>query len=391
VPTTEKKRILFVTDFSPNENGYAGPQTAYNFIKLFDGQEKIILINEAHYKEIRPNTEWTKNKDFFLFNYLFNYSTRNRLNKFCNSIKAFVNPRYFYLNKKLSKKVTSFEPQSIICIPNDAYNYRAGLEIKRKFPHADLFFYIMDDYKHYEKPYLLQTLNDTLSYTKGWISISAPMVELFESKYPALKGKPNLVIQNPVNLSSLKKKHDKNYLGKVKMVYAGSVYPNHKDSLLKVIDAINLSGKDIELSIFTKPEFRECFKEKESDKVIYKGNLNYKELLSTLPQFDYGLVTETFLPEFANFAKSSIQTKVNDYILSGCLPVVVGPVYGACVNNVISNNIGYTTSDDDKKSILIFLNSLKSDENYNSVIRSAQDYLFLKLTEAKTKVVNFVN
>jgi hypothetical protein len=390
ISTRSTKKILFLTDFSPNENGYAGPQTAYNFIKLFEGYSYRILVNGEHYKEIKPSPEWKKNEDFYLFNYFFAFGTRNRLNMILNKVKSFTNPRIFFFKSGLINKLRSYDPDSIICIPNGAYNYKAGFVLKRKLPRADLFFYIMDDYKHYESTFLLKIIDRTFSKIKGWVSISHPLAQLFNSKYPSLKNKPYKIIQNPVSLSNLKMKEQKNHTNKVRLVYAGSVYSNHKETLLNIIDAINYNSVDIELSIYTKPEFREAFKNKESEKVIYKGGLNYKDLLNILPQFDYGLVTEAFLPEFENFARSSIQTKINDYLLSGCLPVVIGPEYGACVNHVVHNRLGYALTLNSKEAIVQFLEALSSDHNYHKAISLGQGYLLNELNEAKKNVTNFL-
>jgi hypothetical protein len=385
-----RKKVLFLTDFSPNENGFAGPQTAYNFIKLFDDYTCLMLINREHYKEIKPNSEWKRNIHFLLFSYFFPFRTTNRLNAICTKIKEVVNPRFFFFNRKLIKKIKAYNPDTIISIPNSAYNYKAASVLKRKLPNSDLFFYIMDDYKYYDSAYLLKSIGSTFSYLKGWIAISDAMAQLFNTKYASLKSKPYRVIQNPVNLGSLKRKSQKKHLDKVRLVYAGSVYSNHKDTLLSVIDAINSTEAAIELSIFTKEEFRETFKEKESKKVLYKGSLQYKDLLITLPCFDYGLVTETFLPQFSNFARSSIQTKVNDYILCGCLPVVVGPEYGACVHHISKNQLGYKLSNNEARAISDFLGQLITDASYSNAITLAQHYLSNELKEAKSKITDFV-
>ena len=284
-----------------------------------------------------------------------------------------------------------FNPDSIICITNSAYIYKAASVLKMKIPNVKLFFYIMDDYKHYEKPYLQKSIDKILSKSSGWFSISAPMVNLFHEKYPSLTHKPSMIIQNPVNLSGFKRKQNKNSPGKVTLVYAGSVYSNHKDSLLNVIDAINNTNCCIELSIYTKSEFRVYFQNRESEKVVYKGNLAYKQLLAALSEYDYGLVVESFLPQFSNFAMSSIQTKINDYIFTGCLPVVLGPPYGACVNQIDKNKIGYKISENTDNAICNFFNSLRNDENYITYVGQAQTYLVNTLRDSYMAAAKFIS
>lgn len=384
-------KILFVTDLSPNENGYAAPQTTYNFIKLFSEYKYRIIINGLHHKEMKANHEWTLGQDYFLFNYFCNLKVSNRLNKLFSKVEMMLNLNFFHIKKALQKKIDLFGPDCIICITNTAYIYKAASVFKKRYPKAKIFFYIMDDYKHYDHPYVKNTADKVFAELAGWVSISEAMATLFNKRYLSLKGKPYLVVQNPVNLSTLKKKESKNHFDKVKIAYAGSVYPNHKDALIKIIDAINASNTNIELQIFTKPEFRESFKEHESVNVIYKGSLNYKDLLHILPEFDYGLVTESFLPEYANFAKSSIQTKINDYILSGCLPVVVGPDYGACVNHISDNKIGYALCENNITAMLDFLGKLSVDANYSSTLHTAQSYLLNSLTKIKKSIAEFIS
>jgi glycosyltransferase involved in cell wall biosynthesis len=387
---TGKKKVIFMSDFSPNENGYAGPQTAYNFIKLFDNADYLMLVDSCNYKEIKPSSEWVLNKDYFLYNYFFSYQTRNRLNHICNFLKYTINPRVYIPGRRLLRKIRVFKPDSVVFITNTAFIYRAATVIKRMFPSVKVFFYIMDDYRHYENSYLQKSIDYIFSRSNGWISISDSMANLFITKYPSLRNKPRLVIQNPVDPKRLVVKHGKINLEKVRLVYAGSVYPNHKDALLKVIEAINTSYANIELAIYTKAEFRSSFQEYESDLVVYKGNLSYKELQADLTSYDYGLVTESFLEQYTNFARSSIQTKVNDYILTGCLPVVIGPVYGACINHISANRLGHIFTNNNPDAIKDWLEQLKEDKEYNSLINSAQSYLSQRVMEIKRSVSTFV-
>jgi len=174
---------------------------------------------------------------------------------------------------------------------------------------------------------------------------------------------------------------------KLMFVYAGSVYPNHLDGLQLFIKAINaLPQTNVVLDIYTKSEFRDRFREFESERVHYKGVVDYNDLHERLSSYDFGLVTESFHEETGNMSKHSVQTKIKDYILSGCVPVVIGPADGACGAYVASNNLGYCyLGQHSTEECISFVKSLfDHKDDYDQRVNHAQSFVkdeSIQLTE----------
>jgi hypothetical protein len=388
-----QKRILIVTDFSPNENGFAGPQTTYHFVKLLEKNfECKLLVHQLNFKLLGINEDWVANKDFQLFEYFIDVNWNNRFYKILNFFKKLFNPRFFHFSNKNKAFIVGFEPEIIIGIPNSPFLYKALINLKSQIPYAKLFCYIMDDYKLYDDFLVKNVIQKSFNKIEGWISISENMASLFQTKFKNLKNKSYTVLQNPVPLDRMLTKKTWSFGKKsINIVYAGSVYPNHLDGLLQMIDSINDSDHNVFLDIYTKEEFRHHFQKFESSKVCYKGSIAYRELTTILHHYDFGLVTETFTAEFAHFARSSIQTKINDYLLAGCMIIAFGPTYGACVQYILQNRLGLVLTNNQKGSILDFLDSLPTKQEYIDQLREVQENWIIRVKESENLLIQLLN
>ena len=73
--------------------------------------------------------------------------------------------------------------------------------------------------------------------------------------------------------------------------------------------------------------YREKWKQWE---VTYGDIIPYQELNGYLQRADLLLVASSFLPEYAHMTRSSVQTKLTDYMAAGRPILACGPAYSAC-------------------------------------------------------------
>lgn len=333
----KKLKILIITDFSPNENGFGGTQTASNFIQRLPG-EQLIFIHEQHYREIQPDAYILDQNKIFLFRYVFSWYPKNRLEPMVKWWRDRINMRFFYLPKALKKKITDFKPTHFIFIANTPYIFRALIYFKKKYAQIPVFIYVMDDYRYYHNHLYQRYIRKAFQYIGGWFPISNQMQTQFEKAYEISSLKSVLVFQNPIAIGKMircvKPKPS------LRLVYAGSIYPNHLQPLLLFVQAVNAYPAKIQLDIYTKPEFNHLLEGYLSNRVQIKGQILYRDLHQTLSNYTFGIVTESF-DTVNHVAAASVQTKINDYILSGVLPVVIGPIDGACHQHVWQHQIGH--------------------------------------------------
>ncbi|MHC5718057.1 MAG: glycosyltransferase, partial [Nostoc sp.] len=147
--------------------------------------------------------------------------------------------------------------------------------------------------------------------------------------------KRSLIVHNPVDLSQ---KNPPNFTTRsdatFRVVYSGAIWDMHYDAIASVAEAIHelkSSGLDIELVLYTSPNFWERYQKNwEAWEVKYGSLIPYEELNQYLQQADLLLVGSSFIPEYAHFTRSSVQTKLTDYMASGRAIFACGPRYSAC-------------------------------------------------------------
>ncbi len=126
--------------------------------------------------------------------------------------------------------------------------------------------------------------------------------------------------------------------------------------------------------------------------VKYGGQLQYDELHAELHKCHVGIVTESHLHELKAMASASLQTKINDYYLAG-LPVwCIGPVYGACKQFILDNNIGtsFTAKQPDQLADAIRL--VCDTDTLIKIKNSAREFLISNndFITIKTKLLTFL-
>ena len=198
-----------------------------------------------------------------------------------------------------------------------------------------------------------------LKRSAGWIMISKELKEIF-SNYFKIWNKPYFIAQNVITIPIKTPFDEMPPPNKTfKIAYAGSMWTMHFDSFLAVAGAVSelrQSGVDIELVLYTKKDFWNTYLERwKKLEVSYGGLLPHNELNDCLKRYDLLLLSSSFLPEYENITRSSIQTKLIDYMISGVPIFSCGPLYSACNNLIKKWGCGLVCETNQIKEIKIIL------------------------------------
>jgi hypothetical protein len=198
---------------------------------------------------------------------------------------------------------------------------------------APLVTYLMDDWLAqvssaqwvFNTPRRARAL---LRSSKGWLAISTYLLESMRSF--AGVDRPALVVHNAVPLgdgepAALAAPRT----GRFRVAYAGSVWPMHWDAVAAVaasVQRLRSAGNDIEFVLFTDRYF---WGRHEADwrrwGVIDGGLVPYAALGAALGGCDLLLVASSFDDAQAHMSRSSVQTKVTDYMAAGRPILACGP------------------------------------------------------------------
>jgi len=310
-------------------------QTLYN---IFDGYPSSKLYAICDKNQLNEINESSLKANVINFNYsslLFKIKPFTFFNAWLKYIDLFIREIIagYYINKnKLPKTAILF-----VCTTNiEKLQIAKKIFIQNKF---HLVSYYMDDWMGDSK---LSWLNGnaqdyvqwTLENASGRLMISEYLDKTLVERYK-LTLKPSLIIHNPVDFierSLNKKVHENKEIYKIG--YAGSIWPMHKDAIVKVAQAVENINKstsqNINFDIYSKQFFWDFNKDYLNYLgTNYKGFLNYDELYNTLYQYDILIVASSFLHAYENFSRSSVQTKITDY-LNVHVPILsIGPSDGA--------------------------------------------------------------
>ena len=229
-----------------------------------------------------------------------------------------------------SAEIARFAPQLVVAVPTHAVGvalaerYRAGVP---------LVTYLMDDWLAFESgvPIVFATRrrgHRLLRESAAWLSISPHL--LASTREFAGVERPAHVVHNPVSVA----RGEPAALagpraGRFRVAYAGSVWPMHWDAVAAVaqgVQRLRAEGVDIEFVLFTDRFF---WGRHEGDwrrwGVVDGGLVPYAELGAALGGCDLLLVASSFAPAQAHMSRSSIQTKVTDYMAAGRPILACGP------------------------------------------------------------------
>lgn len=223
-----------------------------------------------------------------------------------------------------------FDPQLVLSVPTHPMGI-ALTERCRSF--GPLVTYLMDDWLAAEPGVALAF--DTrrrgrrlLRESAAWLSISPYL--LSSMRVFAGVDRPALVVHNPVSLAETPPAAlSAPRTGRFRIGYAGSVWPMHWDAVAAIAQGaqrLRAAGTDIEFVLFTDRYFWGRHQDDwKSWNVVDGGLIPYPELYGALGGCDLLLVASSFEPSQSHMSRSSIQTKVTDYMAAGRPILACGP------------------------------------------------------------------
>jgi len=291
------------------------------------------------------------------------------------------------------KSLEYFDPEVILVCPLTSWCLLMGHKLANHF-HCPSLIYLMDDWLAKADSRWLSGSTQTVAYkllqeSVGWLMISEKLEADISSRYQ-LCPKHSLIVHNPVDLSG-KEPPDKlpKRKGKFKVAYAGSILPLHYDALAVVAEAIfqlRCAGKEIELVLYTHQSFWDLYqKQWKQWQVVYGSFIPYTELDSYLKQADLLLVASSFRPEYAHAIRSSVFTKLTDYMAVGRPLLSCGPDYSACNQFIDKWKCGYILKSNQLSKVKQFLEFIIN-HNYLNKKFSKLAFKVLKKKFSKSKV-----
>ena len=262
-----------------------------------------------------------------------------------NRVGRLVNPLVDALNLQLldalpvpqKKRLEEFDPEVVLVCPITAACLLMGHKLTSYLPCPSLI-YFMDDWVSPQSSRWATGSAYGLTYqllkrAAGWLMISKRLEGILSDRY-RLTPKASLIVHNPVDMSGKNVNAEPLQRDAFKVAYAGSVWPMHYDALAIMAEAISqlrADGVNIELVLYTSDAFWDRYKEKwQLWDVRYGSYIPPQDLDRHLKDADLLLVVSSFLPEHAPFTRSSVQTKLTDYMAAGRPILSFGPTYSAC-------------------------------------------------------------
>jgi glycosyltransferase involved in cell wall biosynthesis len=387
---------------SPDGAGFS--QTLYNVVSFCNSKDLLSIsekkdgvktLNQSFYKNLSYKFEFIK-------------LPQNRLGVFLMPVYVWITFSYNYYFRsfrKLKNAITKFNPDVIIACPNGPVGAFMANKLLRKHTSSSycVIPYFMDDWMHNIKTKWLggniqNEVKKLLQQHLNWMMISNELGEIIANRYN-LKPIDVLEIYNPVDISGLQEIQplQKKSSG-FNLVYAGSLWPMHFDAFKVVAEAVaqlRETGYEIRLLVYTSPEMWDWRKKDlELLNVLYGGHLKYNEIQEHLSQSDALLLTSSFTDEFYNHSRSSIQTKVTDYLKAGSLIISCGPSYSVNHSFLKRNQCGVCIESNNPKEIATVLKEIFINrEQYSYMVANGYNVLKNELSfeKAHGKLIRFIN
>ncbi|MDA1080824.1 MAG: hypothetical protein O2973_03955 [Gemmatimonadetes bacterium] len=185
------------------------------------------------------------------------------------------------------------------------------------------------------------TARQLLHKNAGWLVISDCLGDEL-ARWMGIE-RPSLVVHNAVTIGDPPAALTAARSGTFRLRYAGSVWPMHADALLLIARAVAVrraAGDDIEFVLNTDARGWELHEEvwRETG-TIHDGLVAYESLRGVLGESDLLVVASSFEAQHARMTRSSVQTKITDYLAAGRAILNVGPAEGACAGFLQSRDI----------------------------------------------------
>lgn len=249
--------------------------------------------------------------------------------------------------------VEGFEPEVVLVVPTGPHALVVGARWAKSLPVPSASWFMDDWVQQYPTRWItgstMGVARSLLAANSGWLVISEYLGEELR-RWTNLE-RPRHVVHNAVTIGATPDALSTPRTGRFTLRYAGSIWPMHADALVLLARAVALrraTGDDIELILHTDARGWSLNEAvwKETGTVM-GGLVPYEGLRETLGDSDLLVVASSFLPEHARMTRSSVQTKITDYLASGRAILNVGPADGACARFLRERAIGvYIDADD---------------------------------------------
>jgi hypothetical protein len=239
--------------------------------------------------------------------------------------------------RPLNREVLSgFDPELVLVVPTEP----AALVVGHRWAEALALpsaTWLMDDWiQQYPTRWITGSCDSVgralLARNAGWLVISDYLGEELR-RWTGLK-RPTHVVHNAVSIGAPPEALTTPRTGTFVLRYAGTIWPMHADALAILARAVaeqRASGVDIELVLHcdTQSWDRNASVWRETG-TGFGGIVPYEKLRAKLADSDLLVVASSFANEHVRMTRSSVQTKITDYLASGRAILNVGPPDGAC-------------------------------------------------------------
>jgi len=230
--------------------------------------------------------------------------------------------------------VARFAPELVLAVPTQAVGIALAGRCREFGP---LVTYLMDDWLAFE-PGVRSAFDakrrgrELLRAAVAWLSIS-PYLSGSLRAFAGVE-RPTHEVHNAVPIGDAPPAAlAAPRTGRFRVAYAGSVWPMHWDAIAAVAQSVQRlrdGGSDIEFVLYTDRFFWGRYEaEWRRWGVVDGGLIPYELLFATLADCDLLLVASAFAPEQAHMSRSSLQTKVTDYMAVGRPILACGPAEAA--------------------------------------------------------------
>ena len=365
-------RLLLVSEASLDNQRTGLNRTLVNLFEGYPADKFMVYSPKSTWKDYPTSPPLDQNVATFSDKFL--PQINNRLGLLLNPIFQAIDLQLIeWLPLAEQEKIDVFAPQVIIICPVGIVGLLMGYKVAQLLQ-CPFMAYFMDDWaNNNHQRWLsggLQSLcRNVLEKASAWLMISSQLEKELINRYQ-LAPKRSLIVHNPVDLSSKQfPEFSCSSEGAFRIVYAGSIFTMHYDAIAVVAEAIyelKCSGVDIELVLHTAQNFWNTYQEKwKKWDVKYGSLIPYNQLNQYLQKANLLLVASSFLPEHAHITRSSVQTKLTDYMASGRPVLSCGPSYAACNQFVNTWNCGLVCETNIVLEIKTML--LKIIENYSGL------------------------
>lgn len=342
------KHLILVVDGVPTPNGGGTSQTLANLLSGWQG--------DIYY--YGASSESQNGFDLRMEVRIIDYavpkwqSVPNRLGRWLNPLLL----RWRLSRLQQNPLATGALPDPAHSIVLASSSLPEKLVVARRLQQAGytVLPYFMDDWMagsnlRWRGGNLQQIVQQLLQHAPAWLMISEPLQQTLTNRYH-LRPKPCLIIHNPApEAASTDGVLPGAYLspGPNTLLYAGSIWPMHADALSAVAAAVHLLHRQghtaYQLHVYAPHgHWQQRQNQLAGPGVHYKGWLPYAQVQVLLRQAWLLVCTASFEAAYQPFSRSSVQTKLTDYMACGRPVLFAGPADAASGLFVDAYDIGFT-------------------------------------------------